>query len=72
MIRENWHKIYDTSLRSLERCRKEWGLLNTCQQKQTFLTIAPFVDEVKEHFLNKGARGLDTHLQQEYFLKVSE
>ena len=72
MIRENWHKIYDTSLRSLERRRKEWGLLNTRQQKQTFLTIVPFVDKVKERFPNKGVRGLVTHLRQEYFLKVSE
>lgn len=63
--------LYD-SLRSLERRRKSWGLLNTRQQGQTFTTIAPFIDEVKERFPNKGARGLVTHLRQEYLLKVSE
>jgi len=45
---------------------------NTRQQKNTFETITPFIQEIKEHFPTMGARQLVTTLRQNYKLKVSE
>jgi hypothetical protein len=41
---------------SVKRLRKRFNLLSTRQQHQTFLTIAPFVTEVRERFPTMGAR----------------
>ena len=46
--------------------------MGTRQQKQSFNAIAPFVQEIKEHFPNMGARQLVSTLRQDYLIKVSE
>ena len=60
------------SVPSLKRIHKAIGLKGTRQQKATFETITPFIQEIHIRFPTMGARQMVTTLRQDYSLKVPE
>jgi len=60
------------SIKSLRRVREKIGLRGTRQQKATFKTIGPFVQEIQARYPTMGARQMVTTLRQDYSLKVPE
>jgi hypothetical protein len=60
------------SIKSLRRVREKIGLWGTQQQKATFETIGPFVQEIWARYPTIGAHQMVTTLQQDYSLKVPE
>jgi hypothetical protein len=44
-----------SSVYTVRRRRKVWGLESTHQQKHTVQSIAPYVDDIKKRFPDRGA-----------------
>ncbi|KZT59601.1 hypothetical protein CALCODRAFT_407535, partial [Calocera cornea HHB12733] len=54
---------------TIQRRRKEWGLLSVKQQAHTVETIAPFVEKLRQHSANRlGTKSLRDHLREERIL----
>lgn len=57
---------------SVKRLRKSWGLKGTRQQKHTFDTLAPFIQEIRARFPSMGARSMVSTLRLDYGVKAAE
>ncbi|KAL0960439.1 hypothetical protein HGRIS_005482 [Hohenbuehelia grisea] len=57
---------------TMKRLRRKWGFASTRQQRNTFETIAPFVQEIRSRFPTMGARSMVSALRQDYGLRVPE
>ncbi|KZO89549.1 hypothetical protein CALVIDRAFT_569823 [Calocera viscosa TUFC12733] len=57
------------STKTIQRRRKDWGLLSVKQQHHTIATIAPFVEKFRIHSANRlGVKSLRDHLREEKIL----
>ncbi|KAL4269040.1 hypothetical protein AB1N83_001842 [Pleurotus pulmonarius] len=63
---------YGLSDTSVKRLRKRWGLKGTRQQKHTFETLAPFIQEIRARFPSMGARSMVSALRLDYGVKAAE
>lgn len=59
-----------SSVFTVRRRRKKWGLESTRQQKYTVQSIAAHVDEVKKRFPNRGAETIRMALLMENKIRV--
>ncbi|KAM6501138.1 hypothetical protein JOM56_004152 [Amanita muscaria] len=63
--------IYGLGVKSVKRLREKWGLKSTRQQKHSFDTFGPKIQELRKRFPGRGAEGLRRTLFQQYNYRVS-